>query len=225
MNDWMIPQAHLGRFGCARIATKFADRERFGQGGALPPLQWMWTRRQVPLAHASGRATRRVRSSPAARDTINLEATRRSGRVSGSRRPPCDGKQIGGKVCSAARYPQTRGRQHRHRDGRRLPRRRARGARYSAAEGIAADFMRVRGFPLRSEMSRRSCAITSSLCRRTEPRCANFVPYSCWKRRAKDQLRLRPECMAAFPLSARDVIEQITLQLEQPKCLLSQSQS
>lgn len=93
-----------------------------------------------------------------------------------------------------------------------------------AAEGIAADFMRVRGFPFDQDVEAFLCdhefCFVVEQNRDAQLRSLFLLETPV----AKDQLR-SVLVYGGFPLSARDVIEQITLQLEQPKCLLSQSQS
>ena len=93
-----------------------------------------------------------------------------------------------------------------------------------AAEGIAADFMRVRGFPFDQDVEAFLCdhefCFVVEQNRDAQLRSLFLLETPV----AKDQLR-SILVYGGFPLSARDVVEQITMQLEQPKCLLSQSQS
>jgi 2-oxoglutarate ferredoxin oxidoreductase subunit alpha len=93
-----------------------------------------------------------------------------------------------------------------------------------AADGIIADFMRVRGFPFDEEVEAFLCdhefCFVVEQNRDAQLRSLFLLETPV----AKDQLR-SVLVYGGFPLSARDVIEQITLQLEKPTCLLSQSRS
>jgi 2-oxoglutarate ferredoxin oxidoreductase subunit alpha len=93
-----------------------------------------------------------------------------------------------------------------------------------AADGVVADFMRVRGFPFDQEVEAFLCdhefCFVVEQNRDAQLRSLFLLETPV----AKDQLR-SVLVYGGFPLSARDVIEQITLQLEKPTCLLSQSRS
>ena len=93
-----------------------------------------------------------------------------------------------------------------------------------AAQGIPADFMRVRGFPFDEEVDAFLCdhefCFVVEQNRDAQLRSLFMLETPV----AKDQLR-SILVYGGFPLSAKDVVEQITMQLEKPECLLSQSQS
>ena len=93
-----------------------------------------------------------------------------------------------------------------------------------ASQGIRADYMRVRGFPFDDEVAAFLC--DHEICfvveqNRDAQLCSLFLLETPV---AKDQLH-SILVYGGFPLSARDVVGQITTQLEKPECLLSQSQS
>jgi 2-oxoglutarate ferredoxin oxidoreductase subunit alpha len=92
------------------------------------------------------------------------------------------------------------------------------------SQGVTADFMRIRGFPFHEDVEAFLCE--HEFCfiveqnRDAQLRSLLLLETPA----AKDQLR-SILVYGGFPLSARHVIEQISLQLEKPECLLSQSQS
>jgi len=92
-----------------------------------------------------------------------------------------------------------------------------------ASQGIKADYMRVRGFPFDDEVAAFLC--DHEICfvveqnRDAQLRSLFLLETPV----AKDQLH-SILVYGGFPLSARDVVGQITTQLEKPECLLSQSQ-
>jgi 2-oxoglutarate ferredoxin oxidoreductase subunit alpha len=93
-----------------------------------------------------------------------------------------------------------------------------------AAQGITADFMRVRGFPFDEEVATFLCE--HEFCfiveqnRDAQLRALFLLETPVTKEQLRSVL-----VYGGFPLSARDVVSQITLQLEKSECLLSQSQS
>jgi 2-oxoglutarate ferredoxin oxidoreductase subunit alpha len=93
-----------------------------------------------------------------------------------------------------------------------------------AAQGVAADFMRVRGFPFDEQVAEFLCehefCFVVEQNRDAQLRSLFLLETPV----AKEQLR-SILVYSGFPLSARDVVEQINLQLEKPECLLSQSRS
>ena len=93
-----------------------------------------------------------------------------------------------------------------------------------AAQGITADFMRVRGFPFDEEVEAFLCehefCFVVEQNRDAQLRSLFLLETPV----AKEQLR-SVLVYGGFPLSARDVVKHITMQLEKPECLLSQSQS
>jgi len=93
-----------------------------------------------------------------------------------------------------------------------------------AAQGITADFMRVRGFPFDEEVAAFLCehefCFVVEQNRDAQLRSLFLLETPV----AKDQLR-SVLVYGGFPLSARHVVDQITMQLEKPECLLSQSRS
>ena len=93
-----------------------------------------------------------------------------------------------------------------------------------AAQGVAADFMRVRGFPFDDQVAQFLCehefCFVVEQNRDAQLRSLFLLETPV----AKEQLR-SILVYGGFPLSARDVVEQITSHLEKPECLLSQSRS
>jgi 2-oxoglutarate ferredoxin oxidoreductase subunit alpha len=93
-----------------------------------------------------------------------------------------------------------------------------------AEQGVAADFMRVRGFPFDEQVAEFLCehefCFVIEQNRDAQLRSLFLLETPV----AKEQLR-SILVYGGFPLSARDVVEQINLQLEKPECLLSQSRS
>jgi 2-oxoglutarate ferredoxin oxidoreductase subunit alpha len=92
-----------------------------------------------------------------------------------------------------------------------------------AAQGIHADFMRVRGFPFDQSVAEFLCehefCFVIEQNRDAQLRSLFLLETPV----QKDQLRSILN-YGGFPLSARHVVDQITTQLEKPECLLSQSQ-
>jgi 2-oxoglutarate ferredoxin oxidoreductase subunit alpha len=91
-----------------------------------------------------------------------------------------------------------------------------------AAQGVATDFMRVRGFPFSEEVAEFLCehefCFVVEQNRDAQLRSLFLLETAV----PKDQLR-SVLVYGGFPLSAADVVKQITIQLEKPECLLSQS--
>jgi 2-oxoglutarate ferredoxin oxidoreductase subunit alpha len=92
-----------------------------------------------------------------------------------------------------------------------------------AAQGILVDYMRVRGFPFDQQVAEFLCE--HEFCFVVEQnRDAQLRSLFLLETPVeKDQLR-SVLSYGGFPLSARNVVEQITMQLEKQECLLSQSQ-
>ena len=92
-----------------------------------------------------------------------------------------------------------------------------------ASQGVTADFMRVRGFPFDEEVAAFLCE--HEFCfiveqnRDAQLRSLFLLETPVTKEQLRSIL-----VYGGFPLSAKDVIDQITMQLEKPECLLSQSQ-
>jgi 2-oxoglutarate/2-oxoacid ferredoxin oxidoreductase subunit alpha len=93
-----------------------------------------------------------------------------------------------------------------------------------SAQGITPDFMRVRGFPFDEQVETFLCehefCFVVEQNRDAQLRSLFLLETPVTKEQLRSVL-----VYGGFPLSARDVVKQITMQLETPECLLSQSRS
>ena len=201
MNDWVVPRLHVGRRLRAGPRRVLTDEELEKHVRVLPLLATEDELRR--RAHAARRRTRRARTSSAARGTTSSAATPRSRRVPGGDGPPEAEARGRGDARARPVIERRERRRDRRRHGRRLRPRGARGARAARpTPGIAADFMRVRGFPVRRrrcETSSTSTSSASSSSRTATRSCARSSP----SRPASAPRRCTPVlAYGGFPLSA-----------------------